>query len=146
MRVPSRRLTGAVVTHEPAPMEAPSMISRRHQVVLLCGYIATGFAGRIHAQPSATDLIAGEIVKIDAERGEVTLRHEPIAHLHLPARTTIFHYIDARVIIRAKAGDKVRFRADRFEGTLRVTAILLPGMGMPGPAPAAVPSSPTFKK
>lgn len=64
------------------------MISRRHQLVFLSGYIALGLAGRSHAQPSATDLIAGEIVKIDAQRGEVTLRHEPIAHLHLPARTT----------------------------------------------------------
>lgn len=103
-------------------------------------------AGLSFAEPSATDFIAGEIVKIDAERGEVTLRHEPIAHLHLPAKTTIFHYVDARVILRARAGDKVRFRADRFEGTLRVTAILLPGTGMPGPMPGAVPSSPAFRK
>ncbi|MES2249244.1 copper-binding protein [Variovorax sp. NFACC27] len=122
--------------------EATSMISRRHQLVFLCAYIAPGFGGRIHAQSSANDFIAGEIVKIDAERGEVTLRHEPIAHLHLPARTTIFRYVDARVILRAKAGDKVRFRADRFEGTLRVTAILVPGTGVPG----AAQSSPTFRK
>ncbi|OUM00080.1 copper-binding protein [Variovorax sp. JS1663] len=122
-------------------------ISRRHQLIFLCAYMAPGFAGRSYAQqPSATDFIAGEIVKIDAERGEVTLRHEPIAHLHLPARTTIFHYVDARVILRAKAGDKVRFRADRFEGTLRVTAILLPGMGIPGPAQSAVPARQIFRK
>lgn len=69
-KAPSSRSTGAVVTRE-----ACSTISRRHQLVFPCAYMASGLAGRSYVQPSATDFIAWEIVKIDAERGEVTLRH-----------------------------------------------------------------------
>lgn len=121
-------------------------LTDRRKLVLFFGCVTATIVGRGYAQPSAADFIAGEIIKIDAERAEVTLRHEPIAHLHLPARTTIFHYVDARLILRVKAGDKIRFRADRFEGILRLTAILLPGMGVPGPAPGAVPANPPMRK
>ena len=133
--VPSRRLTGPVVTHEPAPTRARSIIFRRHQLLLLCGYSVPRFTGRSHGRSLPTDFIAKKIAKIDAERGEVRLRHKPIAHLHLPARSTVFHCVDARAIVRAKAGNAVRFRAERLEGTLQVTAILPSGMTCPGPRP-----------
>jgi Cu/Ag efflux protein CusF len=103
-----------VVTHKLALIEF-SIIFRRHQLVLLRRYSAPELAGHGHAQPLATNPAARVIVNIDAECGEVKLRHEPIAHLHPSARTTIFQYVDRRVILRAKAGDKVRFRTDRFE-------------------------------
>lgn len=56
------------------------------------------FAGLSDVQPLATIFITGEIVKINDEHGEATLRQGPIAHVHLSARTTIFHYVFARVI------------------------------------------------
>ena len=84
--------------------------------------------GRSLAQPSAADWIGGEIVKINAEQGTVTIRHTSIGHLYLPAATTTFHYVDPSVILRIKNGDRVRFRADRYDGTLRLVAVLpVPG-------------------
>lgn len=76
------------------------------------------------AQTSANDFILGQIVSIDAEASKVTLRHEPIAHLYLPAGTTTFRYVESRLLIGRKAGDRVRFRADRIDLALRITALL----------------------
>lgn len=97
--------------------------TRRRALAWLTGCIVASLAQPSSAQPSAADFISGEIVKIDAEQGKVTLRHEPIAHLHLPATTTTFRYVDPRVVLRTKDGDRIRFRADRYDGTLRLVAV-----------------------
>ena len=46
-------------------------------------------------------------------RGTITLRHEFIAHLHLPTTTT-FRHVDPRLVLGIRDGDRVRFRADRL--------------------------------
>lgn len=56
------------------------------------------FAGLSDVRPWATNFITGEIVKIDDEYGEATLHQGPITHVHLSARTTIFHYVPTRVV------------------------------------------------
>lgn len=84
--------------------------------------------GSLFAQPSANDFIAGRIVSIDAEGGRITLRHNGIPHLHLPAGTTTFRYVEPRLIIGRAPGDNVRFRADRYDMELRMTALVhVPG-------------------
>lgn len=99
----------------------------RRTVVL--GVLACFFAAaRVAAEPSANDLIAGQIVSIDHEAGRITLQHAPIPYLHLPAGTTTFRYVESRWLIGRRAGDRVRFRADRIDLTLRMTALFyLPG-------------------
>lgn len=99
--------------------------SRRLFVILITTLSLTGICSPSRAEPSASDFIGGTILRIDAERGTVALRHEPILFLHLPAATTVFRYTDARIIIGRREGDVIRFRADRVDMTLMVTAILL---------------------
>lgn len=83
------------------------------------------FAGTtVVAQPSAADWIGGVIVKIDAERGIVRLRHEPIPYLHLPAGINDFRFVEWRVITGRRDGETVRFRADRVDLALRVNALV----------------------
>ena len=98
------------------------MRARRRSV--LVGSLTALIAAHSLAQPSAADWIAGEIVKIDSERGTVTIRHSAIAHLHLPAATTIFRYVDPVVVLRIKPGDRIRFRSDRYDGTLRLVNVV----------------------
>ncbi len=86
------------------------------------------FAGLSDVQPLATNFITGEIVKINDEHGEATLRQGPIAHVHLSARTTILHYVPAKVIFRVEADDKAWFRPDRANDG-NPAAVL----GVPGP-------------
>ncbi len=85
-------------------------------------------ASQVAAEPTANDLIAGQIVSIDHEGGRITLQHVAIPYLHLPAGTTTFRYVESRWLIGRRPGDRVRFRADRIDLTLRMTAMFyLPG-------------------
>lgn len=100
------------------------MPATRRRMLLLCLWLAPWGSGEVLAQPSASDVIAGTVIQIDGERGTVTLRHAPIAHLHLPAATTTFRYFNPAVVIRIRVGDAIVFRADRYDGNLRLTAVL----------------------
>lgn len=92
--------------------------------MLLCFLMLDAAVAPANAEPSAADWLNGQVVKIDMERGTVTLKHQSIAYLHVPATTTVFRYVDPRVTLRIKEGDLVSFRADRVEGELRITAVL----------------------
>ena len=101
-------------------MKAPM----HRRLVMQCLAMALWWSGRAAAQSSEADFIAGTVVKIDAERGTVLLRHAAIAHLHLPAATTSFRYFHPSLITRIKDNDLVRFRADRYDGGLRLLAVV----------------------
>lgn len=95
----------------------------RRTAVAALAFLVTGH-GAVTAQPSAADFIVGTIVKIDAEAARITLQHEAIRHLYLPAGTTVFRYVEAWIINGRSPGDLVRFRADRIEQVLRLTALV----------------------
>jgi Cu/Ag efflux protein CusF len=65
----------------------------------------------------------GEVRKIDKEQGKVTLRHGPIANLDMPGMTMVFKVADSKLLDSVKEGDRVRFAAERVDGSLTVTAI-----------------------
>lgn len=94
--------------------------SRRSIVLCALACLACGAL----AEPSANDFISGQIVKIDQETGRITLQHEPIPYLHLAAGTTTFRYVESKWLIGRRAGDRVRFRADRIDLALRMTALV----------------------
>lgn len=65
----------------------------------------------------------GEVRKVDIAQGKVTLRHGPLANLDMPAMTMVFTAADPKLLDGLKQGDKVRFTADKRDGTFFVTAI-----------------------
>ncbi len=75
------------------------------------------------ASAAAAPMTDGEVRKVDKEQGKVTLKHGPIANLDMPGMTMVFKVVDAKVLDNLKAGDKVRFAADKVNGALTVTAI-----------------------
>ncbi len=105
------------------------MRATRRTMLLLCLWLETWGAGKVLAQASPSDIIAGTIIQIDGERGTVTLRHAPIAHLRLPAATTTFRYFNPALVTRIRVGDAIFFRADRYDGSLRLTAALRAPLG-----------------
>ncbi len=61
----------------------------------------------------------GSVKAIDAEAGKVTIIHEELANLGMPAMTMVFR-ADEETLARMSEGDDIEFVADRVEGKLTV--------------------------
>lgn len=72
------------------------------------------------AQPALSD---GEVRKVDAENGKVTIKHGDIPHLDMPSMTMVFTVKDKNMLTHIKSGDKVRFLVIQERGKLLVTDI-----------------------
>ena len=70
-------------------------------------------------QPAA--MAAGEVRKVDKDQGKVTIRHEPLTNLGMPAMTMVFRVKDPAMLNEVKEGDRIRFAAERVNGAITVT-------------------------
>ncbi|MBP0623351.1 copper-binding protein [Cupriavidus consociatus] len=61
--------------------------------------------------PTNSDLIDGEIRKVDKVAGKLTIKHGAIKSLDMPSMTMIYQVRNEALLENAEAGDKVRFRA-----------------------------------
>ena len=75
------------------------------------------------AAAAASGYTDGELKKIDAEQGKITLKHGPIDNLGMPGMTMVFR-ADAALVSSFKPGDLVKFKADRVDGALKVTELV----------------------
>jgi Cu/Ag efflux protein CusF len=64
----------------------------------------------------AQQLADGEIRRVDKEAKKLTIKHGPIPSLDMPAMTMVFQVKDAAMLERVKAGDKVKFQAEKNAG------------------------------
>ena len=81
--------------------------------------LATSHAGA--SAVTATNLADGEIRKVDKDAKKLTIRHGPLENLSMPAMTMVFQVKDPSMLESVKAGDKVRFVADKVGGAYTVT-------------------------
>ncbi|NLC37028.1 MAG: hypothetical protein GX772_11415 [Alcaligenaceae bacterium] len=65
---------------------------------------------------------SGEIRRIDAEAGKITIKHGAIAALELPAITLVYQ-IEQALLSDLKPGDKITFVARRVNGQYVVVEI-----------------------
>lgn len=70
-----------------------------------------------------TDMVDGEVRKVDKDARKITLRHGEIKQLDMPAMTMVFQVKDPAMLDKVKAGDKVKFKAAGTGGALTVTEI-----------------------
>ena len=72
---------------------------------------------------ASADMTEGEIRKIDMESKKITIKHGAIKNLDMPGMTMVFQVKDAAMLDKVKAGDKVRFKAEKAGGAIVVTDI-----------------------
>jgi Cu/Ag efflux protein CusF len=72
---------------------------------------------------AAAVLADGEVRKVDKSAGKLTIRHGPLANLDMPAMTMVFQVRDAAMLEQVKAGDKIKFAADKVNGAYTVMQI-----------------------
>jgi Cu/Ag efflux protein CusF len=86
------------------------------------------FALALWAAPQvayAQSLIDGQITKVDASAGKITIKHGPIRKLGMDeGMTMVFKAQDPAMLKAVKAGDKVKFDADEVNGQFTVTTII----------------------
>lgn len=87
------------------------------------GHFEAGMLGRVTVTGDATPMTEGEVRRIDKGQGRLTLRHGPIANLDMPGMTMVFRVADPRMLDTLREGDKLRFSAERIDGSITVTAI-----------------------
>ena len=116
---------------------------------LVPGHLEAGMVGRIRvvAQPSdkqsgaqsmsedkqggtaqtgtqASAATEGEVRKVDKDAQKITLRHGPMPSLDMPTPMTMVYRVkDPAMLDKVKAGDKVKFEAEKIAGAYTVTKI-----------------------
>ena len=79
------------------------------------------------AAPAANNaeavMTAGEVTRVEARNGKLTIRHEEIKNLDMPPMTMVFRLRNAQQIASFKPGDKVLFHAEDDGGALSITRI-----------------------
>ena len=73
-------------------------------------------------QPS-TAMAEGEVRKVDKDAKKITIKHGPLAKLDMPAMTMVFQVKDPAMLDQVKAGDKIRFDAEKVGSAYTVTRI-----------------------
>ncbi|MBO9352995.1 hypothetical protein GG851_03245 [Bordetella petrii] len=97
-------------------------------VGVVAAALLTGWAAlSAQAQPAsqaaaATATASGEVRRVDAAGGKVTIKHGAIEALDLPAMTLVYR-ADPALLAGIKPGDSVRFTATRQNGSYVVTEI-----------------------
>ena len=68
-------------------------------------------------------LAEGEVRKVDKDAGKLTIKHGPIPSMDMPPMTMVYRVKDAAMLDQVKAGDKIRFDAEKIGGAYTVTKI-----------------------
>ncbi len=85
-------------------------------------HVAHHEAGAKGAQAGGA-LAEGEVRKVDRDAKKITIKHGPIQSLDMPAMTMVFQVKYPGMLDYLKAGDKVRFHAEKVGGAFTVTRI-----------------------
>jgi Cu/Ag efflux protein CusF len=65
----------------------------------------------------------GEVRKVDKDAKKITIKHGPLQNLDMPAMTMVFQVTDPAMLDHVKAGDKVKFHAEKVGSAFTVTKI-----------------------
>lgn len=74
-------------------------------------------------ESKTAEMTDGEIRKVDLENKKITIKHGEIKNLDMPGMTMVFQVKDSAMLDKVKAGDKVKFSADKIGGAIVVTDI-----------------------
>ena len=81
-----------------------------------------------HAAPStaaASELVAGEVRKVDKSARKITIRHGEIKALEMPPMTMVYPVKDASLLDKLEVGAAIRFKAEKSaNGDFVVTDIV----------------------
>lgn len=112
-------------------MKLLKFVAAASAVLLSQLVVASGGSDHKHdAKPAAAKTVAdttsmsdAEVRKIDKDAKKITLKHGEIKNLEMPAMTMVFQVKDTALLDKVKAGDKVKFKAEKVPSGYAVTEI-----------------------
>lgn len=75
------------------------------------------------AVSQASEFTKGVVKKVDRKQEKVTIIHEELKSLDMPAMTMVFRTADPAMLDSMKEGDAIEFVAERVNGKLTVTQV-----------------------
>ena len=89
---------------------------KMHAVIGMSALVVLASAAQAQSVP-------GTVKKIDDAQGKLTIDHGPIKNLDMESMTMVFRAADPAMLKGLKAGDKIKFDADRVNGQITVTKL-----------------------
>ena len=78
---------------------------------------------KMNKPAAAGEMTEGEIRKVDKDTKKITIKHGEIKNLDMPGMTMLFQVKDPAMLDRVKAGDKIKFKAEKAATGIVVTEI-----------------------
>ncbi len=107
--------------------------------ILVFAAAALGSSGHLAAQSSGdhgsmmkpapqaaqgSSLADGEVRKVDRDAKKLTIKHGPLPNLDMPMGMTMVYQVkDPAMLEQVRAGDKIKFQAEKVGGAYTVTRI-----------------------
>ncbi len=85
--------------------------------------ITMALAFALAALPALAQMADGEIRKVDKSAKKITIKHGEVKSIEMPPMTMVFQVRDPTLLDKVKAGDKVKFQAEKQGDAYVVTAI-----------------------
>ncbi|API51728.1 hypothetical protein BMW22_08920 [Rhizobium leguminosarum] len=71
----------------------------------------------------AEEFTKGVVNKVDTKAKKVTIKHEDLKNLDMPAMTMVFRVEDPALLEKLKEGSNIEFVAERVNGKITVTQV-----------------------
>ena len=96
----------------------------RKMIFVAASMIALSIPAISQSAMAQSETYEGTVTKIDESAGKITIRHGAMPKFDLhDTHTMVFRASDPALLKQVKAGDKVKFEADRINGQFTVTKI-----------------------
>ncbi|MGX1309068.1 Cu/Ag efflux protein CusF [Amorphus suaedae] len=81
------------------------------------------FLGLTVSAGVAAEYTKGVVQKVDAKLNKLTIKHEELKNLDMPAMTMVFVVADPGMIAEVQEGDAVEFVVERLRGKLTIVEL-----------------------
>lgn len=96
----------------------------KYATIVLAAALAGASAALPESAVAQSAMIDGQVTKVDEAAGKLTIKHGPIKKLDMAdGMSMVFRAQDPAMLKAVKAGDKIKFDADKINGQFTVTKI-----------------------
>lgn len=93
------------------------------KIIALLILVLSVFGPMVSVADEALPLVTGEVRKVKAKSGKITIRHEPIPNLDMPSMSMVFRVDEGIDISQFSKGETVEFTVVERDGKMVILQI-----------------------